>query len=245
MLLQKTITLVMPARNEADSLPFVLQDVPDFIDNVIVADNGSADRTQDIARQYGATVVSEPAPGYGRACLAALSAVRRDPPDIILFADADGSDDFLLAKTLIAPLAADEADFTLAARTAPEKGALSIQQKYGNRLAVFLIRVFWGHGYADLGPLRAITWNSLRRLNMAEPDYGWTVEMQVKALKAGLRIKEFPAVYRKRIAGKSKVGKTFAGVLGAGFKILRVIFREATVGGPASKRGDKSARLSP
>jgi hypothetical protein len=146
---------------------------------------------------------------------------------------------------LTVPLAADELDFTLAARTAPEKGALSRPQKYGNRLAVFLIRVFWGHGYADLGPMRAITWNSLSRLNMAEPDYGWTVEMQVKALKAGLRIKEFPAVYRKRIAGKSKVSKTFAGVLGAGFKILWVIFREAAAGGMAPKRRGESAQLLP
>jgi glycosyltransferase involved in cell wall biosynthesis len=242
MLFNKTITLLMPARNEADSLPVVLKHIPDLIDRVIVIDNGSIDRTSAVARQLGATVVSEPTAGYGRACLAAISSIRPNPPDIVLFADADGSDDLLLAQQLIAPLAANEADFILAARTSPEKGALSSPQKYGNRLAVFLIRLFWGHSYADLGPMRAITWDALEKLKMADPNYGWTVEMQIRAVKAGLRIRELPSVYRKRVAGKSKVSKTVAGAIRAGFKIIRVIFREAFAGGPVLKQPGKSGQ---
>jgi glycosyltransferase involved in cell wall biosynthesis len=230
MLHNKSITLMIPARNEAQSLPVVLRHVPEFIDRVIVIDNGSMDGTKDVAKRNGAAVISEPVAGYGRACLAALSAVRCDPPDIVFFADADGSDDLLLARKLITPLVDNRADFTLAARTAPEKGALSTPQKIGNQLSVFLIRLFWKFSYADLGPMRAITWNALKKLHMDDPDYGWTVEMQIRAVKAGLRIKEFPTVYRKRIAGKSKVSRTFTGVMGAGIKIIRVIFREALAG---------------
>lgn len=240
MLSNKTITLAIPARNEADSLPGVLGHIPDFIDRVIVIDNGSVDRTADVARQFGASVIREPVAGYGRACLSAIDAMRGNPPDIVLFADADGSDDLLMAKRLIAPLVDNKADFTLAARTAPEKGALSRPQKYGNRLAVFLIRLFWGHAYADLGPMRAISWEGLNKLKMTDADYGWTVEMQIRALTSGLRIREFPATYRKRIAGKSKVSKNLAGILGAGFKIIWVIFREAVAGGLFLKRPGKS-----
>lgn len=227
MLLNQHIALLIPARNEEESLPFVLKQVPNFIDRVLVIDNGSIDKTSDIALQLGAEVVHEPAGGYGRACLAGIAAVSYNPPDILLFADADGSDDMKMAQQLVPPLAEDLADFTLAARTAPEKGALSRPQKYGNRLAVYLIRLFWGYVYADLGPMRAITWRSLNRLNMSDPDYGWTIEMQIRALKVGLRIREYPSVYRNRVGGRSKVSKTITGVVGAGSKILRVIFREA------------------
>jgi glycosyltransferase involved in cell wall biosynthesis len=227
MLHHKTIALIMPAQNEAENLPDVLRNVPDVVDQVIVVDNGSTDNTAEMANRYGATVVREPVAGYGRACLAGLSALSQAPPDIVLFADADGSDDLPGSLKLLAPVAVNTADFALAARASAEKGALSLHQKYGNRLAVFLISLFWGHAYADLGPMRAISWASLMSLGMREPAYGWTVEMQVKAVKAGLRVMEFPTPYRNRIAGKSKVSKTFIGAIRAGATIIRVILGEA------------------
>lgn len=245
MLRNQHIALLIPARDEEESLPVVLKQVPDLIDRVLVVDNGSIDKTPDIARRLGAEVVREPVGGYGRACLAGIAALSCRPPDIVLFSDADGSDDMGMVRQLVGPLAENLAEFTLAARTAPEKGALSKPQKYGNMLAVFLIRLFWGHAYADLGPMRAITWQALNRLNMSDPDYGWTVEMQIRALKAGLRVREIPSAYQNRVAGRSKVSKAAAGVAAAGSKILWVIFREAVSGClPVNRRHMRGQRLA-
>jgi glycosyltransferase involved in cell wall biosynthesis len=217
----------MPARNEALPLPGVLQSAPHSIDRIIVADNGSTDDTAQLARAFGAQVVAEPRAGYGRACLAALAALESAPPDIVAFADADGSDDLSCLPELLDPLAEGVADFILARRVPLEANALQLQQRFGNLLSTRLIRLLWGHGYQDLGPMRAITYAALARLEMSDPDYGWTIEMQVRALQHGLRVIEIPVAYRCRQAGHSKVSGSLGGSLRAGVKILSVIGREA------------------
>lgn len=223
----KTIALILPARNEALALPAVLAGVPSFVDRVVVADNGSTDGTAQIARDRGAEVVCEPRPGYGRACLAGIVLLREEPPDIVVFADADGSDDLAHLPALLAPLAGGEAELILARRVPCEPAALTRQQRFGNRLATFLIRLLWGHRYRDLGPMRAISWDHLELLGMRDRGFGWTVEMQIRALKAGLRVKELSLPYRRRGGGRSKISGTLGGSLRAGAKILWVVGREA------------------
>ena len=223
----KTVTLLLPARNEALALPLVLKAVPSEVDRVMVLDNGSTDTTAHVARESGAKVVTEPKAGYGRACLAGLAALKASPPDIVAFADADGSDDLSHLHDLIDPVVKGQADLALARRVPIDPGALSRQQRFGNWLATRSIRIFWGHNYRDLGPMRVITWAALSDLQMSDPDYGWTVEMQIRALRAGLRVKEYAIPYRQRAAGRSKVSRTLIGTLRAGVKILWVIGREA------------------
>jgi glycosyltransferase involved in cell wall biosynthesis len=225
----KTIALILPARNEALSLPSVLNAVPHEIDSVLVVDNGSIDNTASVAKAYGAMVVSEPAQGYGMACLAGIAPLTTNPPDIVAFADADGSDDLTKLCELITPIAKGEADFVIEKRMPVEPQALSHLQRFGNWLAASLIQLFWGYSFGDLGPMRAIRWNSLSALSMSDQNFGWTVEMQIRALKTGLRIREYPLPYRRRAAGRSKVSRTLHGSVKAGVKILWVIFREAFV----------------
>ncbi|HOV85979.1 MAG TPA: glycosyltransferase family 2 protein [Syntrophobacteraceae bacterium] len=222
----KTIALVIPARNEALTLPRVLGSVPHEVDRVLVVDNGSTDETSRVARANGAQVVNEPTAGYGRACLAALEVLEQEPPEIVAFADADGSDDLSHLPELVALIAGGKADLALARRSPVEAHALSLQQRFGNWLATRLILLVWGHGYADLGPMRAITWRALQGLGMEDRDYGWTIEMQVRALRMGLRVIEHPVPYLRRKAGRSKVSGSLSGVLRAGTKILWVIARE-------------------
>jgi glycosyltransferase involved in cell wall biosynthesis len=227
----KSIALIFPARNESQALPLVLKDIPQEIDHVIVVDNGSADDTAKAAHKHGASVISAPVPGYGRACLAAFETLNEIDPDIVAFADADGSDDISRLLELIDPIVSGNADLVLEQRIPSEPEAMSTQQRFGNHLATSLIHIIWGHLYNDLGPMRAIQWSSLQSLDMKDQDYGWTVEMQIKALKRGLRVHEYPLPYRKRAAGRSKVSRTLNGTVRAGFKILWVIFREALLDG--------------
>jgi len=227
----KSIALILPARNEAQSLLSVLNTIPPEVDHVIVADNGSDDSTTDVAKKLGAFVVSEPVAGYGRACLAALKTLDDINPDIVAFADADGSDDISNLLLLLDPIVSGDADFVLEHRIPKVSHSLTALQRFGNRLATSLIHVLWGHLYHDLGPMRAIPWAALKALDMKEQDYGWTVEMQIRALKQGLRVREIPLDYHARIAGKSKVSGNLIGSIRAGRKILWVIFREALSGG--------------
>lgn len=222
----KTIALVIPARNEAPTLPGVFRTIPAEVDRILVVDNGSIDDTARVAEEHGAKVVSEPKAGYGRACLAGLAALEVDPPDIVAFGDADGSDDLSRLFELLDPLVNEQAELALAMRIPVEPQALSLQQRFGNRLATRLIRFFWGHDYRDLGPMRAITWEGLKQLEMSDPNYGWTIEMQIRALQEGLRVKEFPIPYLRRKAGRSKVSGTVVGSFRAGGKILWIIGRE-------------------
>jgi len=223
----KSLALILPARNEALALPDVLAAVPLFVDRVVVVDNGSTDGTARVARNGGAEVVLEPTPGYGLACLAGIAFLKSAPPDIMAFADADGSDDLPSLAGLLDLLVREEADFALARRIPSDPAALTLQQRFGNWFATFLICLFWGHRYGDLGPMRAIAWEALERLGMRDRGFGWTVEMQVKALKKGLRVREIPLPYSRRSAGRSTISGTITGSLRAGVKILWVIGREA------------------
>lgn len=227
MLQRQTIALLIPARNEAGAIAHVLAGTPAYVDRVIVIDNGSMDATARIARRLGAEVAYEPRPGYGRACLCGLARLKGSPPDIVAFADADGADDLSFVDQLLEPLLAGQADFVLTRRMPAAPGALSLQQRFGNRLATRLMRSVWGTRYQDLGPMRAIRWQTLAGLGMQDPNYGWTVEMQIRAVRCNCRMQEVPIPYRPRIAGRSQVSGTIQGILWAGTKILWVIFREA------------------
>jgi len=218
--------VVIPVRNEAAALPVILRAIPAWVVGVVVVDTNSTDGTPDVARALGATVVDEPRRGYGRACLSGIAAL--PDIDVIVFLDGDASDDPSEMAGLVAPIAEGGADLVLGSRVLGERerGALTPQQVFGNWLACLLIRTFWGVRFTDLGPFRAISRTAYDRLDMRDENYGWTVEMQVKAAKRGLRCLERPARYRRRI-GVSKVSGTIEGVVKAGTKILWVIFREA------------------
>lgn len=222
------IAVIIPALNEEATLGAVLKEIPrDMTIRVIVADNGSADRTAEVARTAGAEVVSAPRRGYGSACLAGISALNDE--SVVVFIDGDGSSDPAEMRALIAPIEQGAADLVIGSRNlgCVENGAMSVPARVGNWLAPFLIRLIWGFRYTDLGPFRAIRADALRRLGMQDPDYGWTVEMQIKALRYGLRIVEIPATWRCRRGGVSKISRTVRGVMGASSKIIRTIFRYA------------------
>jgi len=220
------IKVVIPARNEEQALGKVIREIPDNIHEVIVADNGSTDGTARVAEELGAVVVSVPEAGYGRACLAGIAAA--DPCDIIVFLDGDASDYPAQLTELVAPIIADRADLVIGSRVKGkrEKGSLTPQQRFGNALACWLMKIFWKSRFTDLGPFRAIRKTSLDALDMKAPTFGWTVEMQVRALKQNLRCAEIAVDYRKRI-GKSKISGTVRGVILAGYYILATIFKEA------------------
>jgi glycosyltransferase involved in cell wall biosynthesis len=225
------VDVVIPARDEILSLPMVLAELPRaLVRDVVVVDNGSRDGTGNAAASRGCLVVEEPRRGYGSACLAGLAflASRAPLPDAVAFLDADHSDHADELPSLLTPILEGRADLVVGSRSLGrrEPGALMPQQRFGNALASFMIRRLYGVVVTDLGPFRIIRWDALARLGMKDRDYGWTAEMQVKALKAGLRYAEVPVSYRKR-AGKSKIAGTVRGSVGAGVKILSTIIRYA------------------
>jgi len=193
---------------------------------VIVVDNGSSDRTAEAARHGGAQVVREPRRGYGQACLAGM-AVLNDEAQIVAFMDADGSDDPADLARLLTPIEQGQADLVIGSRVraAREAGSLTPQQRFGNGLATRLLRLLYGAHYTDLGPFRAIRRDALRQLAMQDAGYGWTIEMQIKALRQGLRVVEMPVRHRPRRAGKSKVSGSLRGSVLAGAKIIWTILR--------------------
>ena len=220
------ISVIIPALNEEESIGQVLNDIPgEIVEEVIVVDNGSNDNTVTVANSLGASVVPEPLKGYGAACLRGISMLKQGT-DIVVFLDADYSDYPQDLHTVVKPIINDNAEMVIGSRMsgAREKGALLPQAIFGNKLATFLIRLFWGFKYTDLGPFRAIKYRDLLALNMIDKNFGWTVEMQIKALKKGLRIVEVPVRYRKRI-GKSKITGTFSGTVRAGVKIIYTMFQ--------------------
>lgn len=224
----ETIDILIPALNEEKSIPRVLADIPrEWVRDIVVVDNGSTDRTARRAEEGGADVVREPRRGYGTACLAGLSHLADDPPEIVVFMDADYSDFPEELPRVVAPVARGEADLCIGSRTvgARESGALLPQARFGNRLACTLLELLYDYRFTDLGPFRAITWSALGELEMEDPDYGWTVEMQLKAARQELSAVEVPVSYRSRI-GVSKVTGTLKGTVLAGYKILWTIFSE-------------------
>ena len=226
-----TVDVIVPALNERESLPLVLADLPgDQVREVVVVDNGSTDGTGAVAAESGATVVRERTRGYGGACLRGLAYLecKPAPPDVVVFLDADYSDHPEELPELVAPIAEGRADLVIGSRVLGrrERGALLLHARIGNFIAARLIRWLHGIQVTDLGPFRAVRWDALESLDMKDPDFGWTAEMQVKAARAGLRVVEVPVCYRRRV-GHSKITGTVSGTLRAGWKILYTIFRHA------------------
>lgn len=221
-----SISVVIPALDEAAAIGSVLAGIPAWVDRVIVADNGSTDHTGTIAEQHGATTVRENRRGYGWACRAGIHACPE--ADILVFLDADGSEQPAAMQGLVDAICLDGAHLALGNRPGgnPAPGALTATQRWGNRLATTLIAWRWRFRYADLAPLRAIRRDALERLQLTEMTYGWTVEMQIRALQEKLKVVELPTPYQPR-RGRSKVSGTWRGVIGAGIGILRVVAREA------------------
>ena len=224
-----SVDVVIPAFNEESSVPLVLGDLPK-VRNVFVVNNDSTDQTAEIAAELGAIVPLETQRGYGAACLKGLATIRErieagEPePEIVVFLDADYSDHPQYLTELVKPIFADEADFVLGSRLLGERepGAMPMQSIFGNKLACFLMRVLFGVRYTDLGPFRAIKYESLCALEMADENFGWTIEMQIKAARAKLRSMEIPVPYRCRV-GVSKISGTISGSVRAGYKILYTI----------------------
>ena len=223
------ILTIIPAFNEARSIGLVVNDLPkDLIDEVVVVNNASTDETEENARKAGATVVREDRQGYGWACLRGIEYARDVNPDIVVFLDGDYSDHPEEVVDLLEPILQNKADFVIGSRMRGQKepGAMLPQAIAGNWLACLLMRLFWKGQFTDLGPFRAIRFNHLLALGMEDKTYGWTIEMQIKVLKAGYRYTEVPVSYRKRV-GVSKITGTISGTLKASYKILWTIARYA------------------
>lgn len=222
------IQVIIPAFNEAESIAKVINDIPNIVDEIIVVSNNSTDNTEFNARKAGATVLTEPQKGYGYACLKGMDYVAHQEikPDIIVFLDGDYSDYPEELTKIIQPITENNIDFVIGARVKRfrEQGSMTLPQIFGNWLATTLMRIMFKSKFTDLGPFRAIKYNKLLALNMEDKTYGWTVEMQLKALKQKLSYIEIPVSYRNRI-GVSKVSGTIKGAIFAGVKILGWIFK--------------------
>ena len=222
------IKVIIPAHNEEDSIAKVINDIPDFVDEIIVVSNNSTDKTEDRAIKAGATVLNESKKGYGHACLKGLDYLSNQSikPEIVVFLDGDYSDYPEELTTLVKPIIKDDVDFVVGARVKHlrEANAMTPQQIFGNWLATLLMRLMFNGKFTDLGPFRAIKYQKLIALNMVDKTYGWTVEMQLKSIKQKLTYIEVPVKYKKRI-GVSKVSGTVKGTIFAGLKILGWIFK--------------------
>ena len=222
------IRVIIPAFNEENSIAKVIGEIPDTVKEIIVVNNNSTDQTAQVAEEAGATVLTETRMGYGYACLKGLNYVQKQSktPDIIVFIDGDYSDYPQELSKVVAPIIEEGVDFVIGARVKSlrEKGSMTPQQVFGNWLATFLMRLMYGAKFSDLGPFRAIRYDRLLELEMEDKTYGWTVEMQLKAIKHRLAYVEVPVRYKKRI-GISKVSGTVKGTIFAGVKILGWIFK--------------------
>src|SRR5512145_3497431 len=235
------IVVIIPALDEERSLPKVIAEIPRSIaSEVVVVDNGSRDRTSAVAKASGATVLSEPRAGYGQACLTGIAHLAKEPPEIVVFVDGDYSDRASEMVSLVAPILDGSADFVVGSRVLGrrERGALAPHARWGNWLATRMIQLLFGYRFTDLGPFRAIRYETLLALDMQDKDYGWTAEMQAKAARAAVRVIEVPVSYHRRI-GKSKITGTVKGTVMAGYKILTTIVRvraESALGPSSSEQ---------
>lgn len=226
MIGKKKIVVIIPAYNEEESIPKVIKDIPVFVDEIVVVNNCSTDKTVEAASNLGVTVLTENEKGYGAACLKGMGYIKDKNYDVVVFLDGDYSDHPSEMDLVINPIIKDDYDFVIGSRMIGNrtKGAMLPQAIFGNWLASFLIKLFWKYRFTDLGPFRAIKYSSLKKINMQDRNFGWTVEMQIKAAKQKLKTIEVPVSYRKRI-GESKVTGTIKGTVQASFKILYFIFR--------------------
>lgn len=227
--MRHTIKVIIPAYNEQNSIGKVIEDIPaSWVQEVVVVNNNSSDHTVQRAKAAGATVLEEPRQGYGYACLRGMAYLSQgsEPPDIVVFMDADYSDHGEELPQVVAPILEGRADLVIGSRALGERerGSMTIPQVFGNWLATRLLRWMYGAHFTDLGPFRAIRYASLMQLKMKDQTYGWTVEMQLKAAKLGLRCTEVPVRYRQRI-GVSKVSGTVKGTVMAGYKIIGTIIK--------------------
>ncbi len=223
------IDVIIPAYNEENAIGKVIQDIPKhLVRDIIVCDNNSTDQTSAVAKAAGATALFEPQKGYGNACLKGMAhiAQKESPPDLVLFLDGDYSDYPQELQVLLDTLIREDADMVLGSRALGQrdKKSMTPQQVFGNWLATRLIRLFYGYRFTDLGPFRLIKYPKLLALQMQDRNFGWTVEMQVKAARQKMKCLEVPVTYRERI-GVSKVSGTVKGTIGAGYKILYTIFK--------------------
>lgn len=223
------IDVIIPAYNEQDAIGKVVREIPGVVRNIIVVNNDSTDHTKLNASKAGAIVVDEPQRGYGKACLTGMEYIKslEVQPDIVAFLDGDYSDYPEELRDLVQPIIEGEVDFVIGSRDkgSREHGSMTFPQVFGNRLATTLMRWIFKADYSDLGPFRAIVWDKLLDLDMQDEDYGWTIEMQIKAVQKKLRIIEVPVNYRQRI-GQSKVSGTIKGTIMAGYKIIWTIFKK-------------------
>ena len=227
--MQQIIKVIIPAYNEQNSIGKVIRDIPrQWVQEIVVVNNNSRDDTVQYAQEAGATVLQEPRQGYGFACLRGIEYLGQQlpPPDIVVFMDADYSDHPEELPLVVAPIINDEADLVIGSRAlgTRERGSMTVPQVFGNWLATRLMKWLYGATFTDLGPFRAIRYPALLSLNMQDQTYGWTVEMQLKAAKHGLRCVEVAVTYRQRI-GVSKVSGTVKGTLLAGYKIIWTIIK--------------------
>ena len=223
------VDVIIPAFNEENGVGEVVREIPrSLVREIVVVNNASTDNTEVIARQAGATVLREPVPGYGRACLCGIAYLKKlpQPPDIVVFLDADHSDYPEEISQLIEPIREGRAALVIGSRALGqrEQGSMTPQQVFGNWLATRLLSILYGANFTDLGPFRAIRFDNLLALNMQDKTYGWTVEMQLKAARAGMPYVEVPVRYRKRV-GFSKISGTVKGTLLAGYKIITTILK--------------------
>lgn len=222
------IIVIIPAYNEESAIPLVIKEIPSFVTEIIVVDNNSSDDTSGAVLRAGATVIEEKRPGYGYACLKGIDYAKKlnPQPDVIVFLDGDHSDFPSEMQLLIDKIVNDDCDLVIGSRALGkiEKGSMTFPQLFGNWLATRLLKIFYGVKYTDLGPFRAVKFDSLLRMDMQDTTYGWTVEMQLKAAKLKMKTAEVPVGYRKRI-GFSKISSTIKGTLLAGYKIITTIFK--------------------
>ena len=225
------VNVIIPAYNEEESIGLVIKDIPQaLVSEIIVCNNNSLDQTVEVAKSAGATVVHQPQKGYGSACLKGMEYISNKPeneqPDVVVFLDGDYSDHPEEMELMLKEIKENDMDMVIGSRALGEmeEGAMMPQQIFGNWLATSLLQFFYNYKFTDLGPFRAIKWSVLKNLGMEDPDFGWTVEMQARAAKKGLKCIEVPVSYRKRI-GISKISGTIKGTFLAGHKILWTIFK--------------------